>query len=272
MDPINPIAVNPEALNQTPPLPPRSDKTIMLGLSILLLLMAGAIAYLSRQYVALQQKIVQAHTTPSPIPSPTPTPTPKITITINQKTGNNVYTNATDGYNIEFPKDWQVNQYGAITKDFSPEVKPSIQCGKMGIAQLSLITSSQQFRNEAPWGDLFTAENFYNLDNPSWNGFFKSGGGGINHDTLTLGTVGSQKAVKFVRVWTDVMECFPKTEYHYFIISPLSNNENLLVTQISYEINTGDDKTDQMMNEINQILSTFKFTNQMSNNTSSAAS
>lgn len=94
MDPINPVAGNPEALNQTAPLPPRSNKALVITLLIILLLLAGTTAFLAYQDLQLQKQIAELKI---PI-SPSPTPTTTSDLTVNWKT----YTTSKAAISISF--------------------------------------------------------------------------------------------------------------------------------------------------------------------------
>lgn len=100
MDPINPLAGNPEALNQTAPLPPRSNKVTIVALVLLFLILLGSTVLLAYQNMQLTEEIAG-------LSKPIPSPTPIITLdpTANWKT----YTNTVHNLTFRYPPSWAVD-------------------------------------------------------------------------------------------------------------------------------------------------------------------
>jgi hypothetical protein len=109
MDPINPIAGNPEALNQNTEAPkiPQPEKNnhwiSILAVAIFILLALGAIAFLYYQNQQLKNMLAnyQSQATSPPIPAATADPT------ANWKT----YTNTEYYYSLKYPNDWNLRLF-----------------------------------------------------------------------------------------------------------------------------------------------------------------
>jgi hypothetical protein len=113
MDPINPIAENPEALNTTPqPLnnsnnqPSNNSNGItVLSMAIFILLSLGVIVFLYYQNQQLKNMLVNYQT---PAASPTPTPVATTDPTVNWKT----YTNSIQNFTFKYDSSWTLDKKG----------------------------------------------------------------------------------------------------------------------------------------------------------------
>lgn len=84
MDPINPIAGNPEAVSQTPhQSPPKKDSPMgLIAIAIFILLALSAVAFLYYQNQQLRNMLASYQPTPSPIPIAIPSSTPNSNLPI----------------------------------------------------------------------------------------------------------------------------------------------------------------------------------------------
>lgn len=100
MDPINPIAGNPEALNQMPS-QQNSQKDphgiTIAAMAVFVLLSLGAVAFLYYQNQQLKNLLSGYQT----VTSQTPSPTPDVTATWQ------TYTNTAGGYSYKVPPEWK---------------------------------------------------------------------------------------------------------------------------------------------------------------------
>lgn len=94
--PKQPVQEPPSVLKPTEP--SKSNRFLVLTLSLLTLILLASTGYLAYQNMQLKKQIAQ----PSASPSPTSTPDP----TANWKT----YTNHEYGYSVEYPSDWKVSE------------------------------------------------------------------------------------------------------------------------------------------------------------------
>lgn len=107
MDPINPIAGNPEALNQSGSKPKTNGSGIaILSMAIFILLSLAAVAFLYYQNQELKGMLSGYQT---PITSPTPTETGDPT------TGWKTYTNSQIGFSFQYPSDWILKDGSGVT-------------------------------------------------------------------------------------------------------------------------------------------------------------
>jgi len=122
MDPINPVAGNPEALNQIPTSkPPKSQKPLVLIMSVLLIVTVAIAGLFYFQIQKLSKQLSKYQTQPSPTPSATPD------ITVNWKT----YSDPKGKYSFKYPSDWtksnDVGLFNDPTKSFilGVEINPT---------------------------------------------------------------------------------------------------------------------------------------------------
>jgi hypothetical protein len=105
VDPINPIAGNPEALNPTPvvPQPPKDNHWItIVSMTLFVLMSLGVIVFLYYQNQQLKSMLATYQTQPSPIPTATADPI------ANWKT----FTNTKYSYSFKYPTNFTVNTEG----------------------------------------------------------------------------------------------------------------------------------------------------------------
>jgi hypothetical protein len=98
MDPINPIAGNPEALNQnqdTSKIPSDSHGITIAALAIFILLSLAAVAFLYYQNQQLKTMIAGCQSSPTPSPIATTTADPTV--------GWKIYTNQAFGFTLKYP-------------------------------------------------------------------------------------------------------------------------------------------------------------------------
>lgn len=99
MDPINPLAGNPEALNQIPvPQPPKPKNFLVLIMSILLIVTVAIAGLFYFQIQKFSKELSKYQTQPSPTPSATPDET------ANWK----IYANPKEGFSLSYPSDWKI--------------------------------------------------------------------------------------------------------------------------------------------------------------------
>lgn len=107
MDPINPIAGNPEALNQKPEVyetkQSKSDSITIVAMAVFVLLALGAVAFLYYQNQQLKGILASYQTTPSPAPTATADPT------ANWKT----YTDSVHNISFKYPDTWTLDDKNA---------------------------------------------------------------------------------------------------------------------------------------------------------------
>jgi len=108
MDPINPVAGNPEALNQIPTSkPPKSQKPLVLIMSVLLIVTVAIAGLFYFQIQKLSKELSKYQTQPSPTPSATPD------ITVNWKT----YSDPKGKYSFKYPTDWAASKDVGLLND-----------------------------------------------------------------------------------------------------------------------------------------------------------
>jgi len=108
MDPINPVAGNPEALNQIPTSkPPKSQKPLVLIMSVLLIVTVAIAGLFYFQIQKLSKELSQYQTQPSPTPTATPDPT------ADWKT----YTDPKGKYSLKYPTDWAASKDVGLLND-----------------------------------------------------------------------------------------------------------------------------------------------------------
>lgn len=115
MDPVDPIVGGPEALNQTAPLPPRSNSPLIILLTIFFFLLLGSTGFLAYQNMQMTRQIAEL-TKPTPSPTPTATPDP----TVNWKTYTKDFSGPKNLYisaQIKYPETWTYSRQSEGTAD-----------------------------------------------------------------------------------------------------------------------------------------------------------
>ena len=115
MDPINPVAGNPEALNQIPTSkPPKSQKPLVLIMSVLLIVTVAIAGLFYFQIQKLSKQLSKYQTQPSPTPTATSDPT------VNWETYNSPLAYGKDfWFSFKYPNSIRTGGYGSIPGPFT---------------------------------------------------------------------------------------------------------------------------------------------------------
>lgn len=242
MDPVNPIAGNPEAVNQTPVTPqvpveaPKPEvksggnSIMIVAVALFILATLSIVAFLYYQNQQLKSMLTSYQT-----PSGSPTPVATVDSTADWK----IYSDKKEGIEFKYPNNWYAVPYEFSTFNVFLDSKPF----KIPEAS-SLITPIQVSYNEAT--NTTTNKKFYE-EKTLAEGItrFKSlfVGTSIKIDENLL--VGGKQAVKISGNLGPGM-----MEGQYFEYTLVQLTDKLLVIQMSGVDN---------QQIYNQILSTFKF-------------
>ena len=154
MDPINPIAGNPESVNQNfrPVEVKQSNSLTVISVALFILMSLGVIAFLYYQNQQLKGMLANYQATPAPTSSTTALATADPTA--NWKT----YTNTSANYSIKYPIDWKIENYGLMDpKPALPDTKnvhlffqpdPSRVAVELNIEEVSSISADIQAKSK----------------------------------------------------------------------------------------------------------------------------
>jgi len=200
-----------------------------------------------------------------PVVLTTPAPPTQITrvatLSNGTKSGWKKYENSR--FSIELPDDWFIvgnTKFSNLTGNGLRFTDSLLEQHGGDPYQNSISITLSDTYGKYKWSDITTKDTFFDLQSNIWQTIMReTGGGGIWKINFESTRLSDQDAVKKIGIITEVIEGFAATDTDYFIPEE-SNQSSLQMWDIEYQLPLQDSNLTERKHLIDQILSTFKFT------------